>query len=275
MSDPASGARWLAALRLVRWQNALLAVLGVLLGAWWADASRWATRPVAWTTLVAVALTVALNVANDLHDVEIDRVAHPERPLPSGALSTRDAVLLLGGASLVAALGAWRAGGLVPALSGLVLAVGVVYSPVLKARGVLGNVVVALVASLPFLFGAEAVGNGWDGLALVVVAAPLHLARELAKDLDDAAADAGRRRTLPVTAGAAVTRRWIALAVALWAVLVTLLFAAAGARRLAFLPAVLLALVAAARAGRATRPRAATVFKLAMLVAMAALPLLR
>src|SRR4051794_1410709 len=75
-----------AILTLVRWENALLTVAGVVLGAWWATG-----RPNEPQTIVmacvAVLLTAFANSDNDVRDFEIDRIAHPARPLPSGALS--------------------------------------------------------------------------------------------------------------------------------------------------------------------------------------------
>src|SRR3954468_4366315 len=73
------------ALRLVRWANALTAAAGVVVGAWWAgwgDPAR-----IAFTAIAAIGLTAAANGWNDLADIEIDRVAHPERPLVTGAIN--------------------------------------------------------------------------------------------------------------------------------------------------------------------------------------------
>ncbi|MBK5188530.1 MAG: UbiA family prenyltransferase, partial [Gemmatimonadaceae bacterium] len=74
-----------AALRLVRWANALIAAAGVVVGAWWAGWGDVST--IALASLAAIALTAAANSWNDLADVDIDRVAHPERPLIAETLS--------------------------------------------------------------------------------------------------------------------------------------------------------------------------------------------
>jgi len=63
-----------------------------------------------------------------------------------------------------------------------------------------------VLASMPFLYGAWAAGEPRAGLVLVGIAAPLHFAREIAKDVDDIDGDRGRRRTLPITAGVGVAR---------------------------------------------------------------------
>jgi len=83
-----------------------------------------------------------------------------------------------------------------------------VYSPLLKRRGAPGNVAVAVVGGLPLFYGALAVGLPAAGLVPWVLAAWLHLARELVKDLGDEAGDrAAGRRTLPVRVGIARASR--------------------------------------------------------------------
>ena len=261
-----------AALRLSRWANALIAAAGVLVGAWWAG---WGdTSLIALASIAAIALTAAANVWNDLADIDIDRIAHPDRPLPSGALS-RAAAERIG---MVAATGAVASASAVSALLG-VATVGVLllmrlYSPWLKRAGFAGNLVVSVLASLPFLYGSYAAGRWQSGVPLVLLAIPLHLARELAKDLDDREADRGSRRTIPVMAGvhsarAAIVAALIAgalafgLGVAPQVKSLTLLFAA-------LVPA-LAALALATGLALRGRPGSPAYFKLAMACAMAAL----
>src|SRR4029077_1912425 len=76
------------------------------------------------------------------------------------------------------------------------------YSPVLKRSGLAGNVTVAVVAGFPLAYGALAAGDVIPGLVPWLLAAWLHLGREVAKDLVDV--EGGRvirRRTLPIVWG--------------------------------------------------------------------------
>lgn len=266
-----------ALLALARWPNAALAALGVVFGAWWAGSgpAAGAGAPgvvprVALAALGAVALTVAANAWNDAADVEIDRLAHPARPLPSGRV-TRRAACWFAAAGAVAGIALTAASARpLGALSVLVVALMFAYSPWLKRAGAPGNVVVAVLASLPFLYGAWAVGRPNAALVLVAVAIPLHLAREVAKDLDDAAADAAAaRRTLPVRAGPRVARAVLAAACVAFLLLLLPFAAARPHFAAAALPAVALVAyaVTAALRGRRGSP---LVFKLAMVCAMAA-----
>src|SRR5438309_8277925 len=82
------------------------------------------------------------------------------------------------------------------------LAVMIAYSPLLKRRGLPGNVAVALVAGLPLMYGAIAVGRPKAGIVPWTLAIWLHLVREIVKDLDDEAGDRELgRRTLPIRLG--------------------------------------------------------------------------
>lgn len=261
-----------AALRLVRWENALIAAAGVIVGAWWAG---WGDSvAIVLAALAAIALTAAANAWNDLADLDIDRIAHPMRPLPSGAMRADAAERI----AMTTATGAVVCASAVSVTLG-VCTVGVLllmrlYSPWLKRAGLAGNAIVSLLASLPFLYGSYAAGRWQLGVPLVLIAIPLHLARELAKDLDDRDADRGARRTLPIIAGAPVARALVVAAILAAGVALalgivplvkspTLLLAAL----VPALGAVLLATVLALRG----RPGSPAFFKLGMLCAMAAL----
>ena len=82
------------------------------------------------------------------------------------------------------------------------LLVMLVYSPLLKSRGLQGNLAVAVVASMPLVYGAAAVGYWRAGLVPAVLAAFLHLAREVVKDIEDVPGDlAIGRATVPIAWG--------------------------------------------------------------------------
>jgi geranylgeranylglycerol-phosphate geranylgeranyltransferase len=255
-------------LTLLRWRNALLAGAGVLAGAWWGGGR--VTLGVALVTAAAFALTAVANAANDIADIEIDRVAHPERPLASGAIpadaAMRFAIACSAIAMVLTAVVAWW----LAALTAAVLAIMWAYSRRLKPQGVPGNLAVALLGSLPFFYGAAAVDEPGKGAVLVAVAAPLHFAREVAKDLDDAAADAPARRTLPVRSGRRTARAAVVTGVVAYAVAVALLATAYPLFALLLVPTIFLAALAVRRL-YAERSGAAGLFKGAMVLAIAAL----
>ena len=61
------------------------------------------------------------------------------------------------------------------------------------------------------------------GILLVMAAAPLHFAREVAKDIEDASADASTRRTVPVASGSGIARAAVVGGVVAFAIAVALL----------------------------------------------------
>jgi geranylgeranylglycerol-phosphate geranylgeranyltransferase len=256
---------WLA---LIRWRNAALAAAGVCAAAWWSAGVL--TSRVGFAAAAAVALTAVANTTNDLADIEIDRAAHPRRPLPSGAIAARAATRFAVGSSVIALALTALIDYWLSLLTVAVLVLMWMYSARLKRHGIPGNVTVAVLGSLPFLYGAWAVGELEKGALLVFVAAPLHFAREVAKDLDDARADAGARRTLPLTGGVATARATVAGAVVAYSVAVLLLAVAHPLFATLLVPTILLAGLAVRRLYR-DHDGTAKLLKVAMVIAVAAL----
>jgi geranylgeranylglycerol-phosphate geranylgeranyltransferase len=257
-----------AVLMLVRWENVLLSVAGVVLGAWWATG-----RPNEPETIVmagvAVLLTAFANADNDVRDYDIDRIAHPTRPLPSGALSIGVARVVAGLSAAAALVLAALLGGPQTLATVGVIAAMTLYNRGVKAHGVPGNVIVAVVASLPFLFGAWSAGSASEGIPLFLAGVPLHFAREIAKDLDDVDGDASHRLTLPLRAGAGAARLVVVSSVALFVVALAPFAVRRPTFAIVVLPAVALCLVAARRVLSGQRGTA-RLLKSAMVVAMAA-----
>lgn len=264
-------------LRLVRAHNLLLAVAGVLAGGWIALGRVTLSRELVLAALSGAALGAAGNALNDLHDVAADRVNHPGggRPLAAGRLRHGAAGSTIVAAVLVGLGSAGLVSGALIALAAVALAVMVAYSPLLKTRGIPGNLAVAVVAGLPLPYGALAVGVPWAGVVPWTLAAWLHLVREVVKDVDDEAGDrAAGRRTLVLTIGhAGALRVAAALAILFVPVSVVLPWAAdyGGAYFVAALPAWVAVLAVARALWRGGTVRAGLALKGAMAVGLAAL----
>jgi geranylgeranylglycerol-phosphate geranylgeranyltransferase len=263
---------------LARGGNALMAGLGAVAG------GVVSAAPVPWLRLAFAFLACAFvaafgNTLNDLADLELDRVAHPERPLPSRRATPKQAqnvLVAFGSAGLVFAV---LAGGYPLALyAAATMALLHQYETRLKAKGVVGNLVVALLVAATFPFGALAAAapvESWlpvvtlAGLALLV-----NLGRELLKGIEDADADRGHRRTVALTAGPR-----LAAGAALFAVLGACVFASLRVRHPSpgwwagfpwLLGASLVVLAAGGLVGLRSAPRGQRVLKLGMLVALLA-----
>jgi len=203
-------------LRLVRAGNLLIAAAGVCAGGWIALGALALPKLLVFAALSGIGLGAAGNALNDLADVTADRVNRPGAPVAAGRLSRHAAE----GAVFIGALFGLALAGLVSGTQVLVglgaLVVMALYSPWLKRRGLPGNVAVAVIAGLPLFYGALALGAPAAGLVPWALAAWLHFARELVKDLEDETGDrAAGRRTLPVTLGAPAAIRiacWVLIA---------------------------------------------------------------
>jgi geranylgeranylglycerol-phosphate geranylgeranyltransferase len=129
------------------------------------------------------------NVANDIFDINIDRRSKTSRPLASGKLSTQSAILL---AMTLVAAGIIIAG-LVNDLCLLIASFAAIallaYTPVFKGKAYWGNLLVAVISSLAFFYGAAAVGNIEGGIIPAVFAFLFHFIREIIKDMEDIDAD--------------------------------------------------------------------------------------
>ncbi|HVO34741.1 MAG TPA: geranylgeranylglycerol-phosphate geranylgeranyltransferase [Gemmatimonadales bacterium] len=191
-----------SALALVRPRNLLIAAAGVAVGGFLALGRVAFPAPLLWAMASALGLGGAGNAANDVFDLEADRINRPLRPLVTGALSRETAIVVAGVAGGFGLFAAWWVSRALFVLALLALAVMLAYSPWLKSRGFRGNLAVAVVASLPLIYGAVAVGNWRAGLVPSALAALLHLAREIVKDVEDVAGDlALDRRTVPIVWG--------------------------------------------------------------------------
>jgi geranylgeranylglycerol-phosphate geranylgeranyltransferase len=188
-------------LTLVRARNLLLSAAGVAIGGVLAQGRPVIPGMLWWAMVSAMCLGAAGNVANDIADRDADAVNRPDRPLVKGSISVNVALALGGIAGGVGLLIPWFISLRLFALALAALVVMLCYSPLLKQFG-LGNFAVAVVASLPPIYGATAVGWWRAGLVASVLAAILHFAREIVKDLEDVAGDQAQgRRTIPLVWG--------------------------------------------------------------------------
>jgi len=201
-------------LELTRPTNVALGVLTVPLGATMVLEGSWGSGDAIAVGLHALSVATFMaagNVMNDLKDVEVDRVAHPERPLPSGRVTTTAArrlatALWVASVGLLAAvlslLDAWVPSVVIWAAAA-VLMVAYDHGPDLKSRGFVGNVAISVLVGAVVVFGAAAAGAWANPVALAAasVAALVNLAREVVKDVHDMSGDDGHRRTLPMAIG--------------------------------------------------------------------------
>lgn len=187
--------RVVAMLELVRIYNCLLAGVAVLIGAivtlGGCGLPSWIALP---AFLAAMFVAAGGNAINDYFDRKIDKVNRPQRPIPSGRIRERDAlvaaqILFILGILLAVRINPYCV--LLAALNSLVLAF---YAWGIKRRGLAGNIAIGYLVGSTFLFGGLAIGDlSLYKLEIIgtlaAMAALSTVGRELIKDIEDMRGD--------------------------------------------------------------------------------------
>ncbi|MFW3146141.1 MAG: geranylgeranylglycerol-phosphate geranylgeranyltransferase [Thermoplasmatota archaeon] len=161
------------------------------------------------TLLLSVSAFLAVggaNLLNDIGDRELDRISHPDRPIPSGSLdpgTARKALLVNWGSAflLSAAVCLLNSTALPVFFLLFALWLDIFYERVLKAGGAAGNVAVGLLTGALFIYGASPWKPGIVVLSISLLAFFSTFSRELVKDVQDMEGDAATRKTLPQRIG--------------------------------------------------------------------------
>ena len=205
----------LASFELMRMKNILLASIATPVGALLAlgDLTSITNYPeVIFATTSVLFFMGAGNAMNDLRDIEIDRIAHPSRPLAREALSEVEArrititlaILSLGSLAACCLLMKDEIAYTLT-IYGIVALLMLSYDSFfeLKNKGLLGNVSISLLVGAVTLYGASSVGEISNPLIWYVsgVVFFVNLAREIVKDCQDLDADSETRVTLPMKIG--------------------------------------------------------------------------
>ena len=203
-------------LALMRPVNAVVAFTGIAAACVIAGAGAENWGRILLAALAGTLAASAGNVVNDVYDVEIDRVNKPWRALASGRLKRATAATwaaLLGCAALALTVPL----GSVPLLiMGASLIAMYIYSAWFKRVPLLGNLLVAVLTGMAFVFGAAAFDNPSAGLLPAGFALLFNLAREVLKDVEDMRGDlAGDVQTYPLRAGETAALRLVSAVIVL------------------------------------------------------------
>ena len=122
--------------------------------------------------------TGAGNTINDYYDYEIDKINKPHRPIPSGRISLKNALIY----SLILFLIAAVMGFLISRNNGLLViicdALMIIYAYDLKQRCLIGNVTVSILTALTCIYGGLIVGNLFESSLLALFAFLMTLSYE-------------------------------------------------------------------------------------------------
>jgi len=183
-------------LDLIRPVNCAMIGFAVIVGAFVSKPS-----PIPWLQLVLGFFTGFFVCAysmsvNDVYDLEVDRVNRPDRPIPSGRISVRQAstlsltMLVVG---LACALISFVPLAVVMAVAYAFLSW--LYNAKAKRTGLPGNLIVASSLAIPFIYGGAVSGGSIGGSLLLMMALTAFFSgvgREVVKSMADVEGDAKR-----------------------------------------------------------------------------------
>lgn len=167
----------------------MLAAAGCLFSGYYVSGGRMYGE-VLWPLIMTALVTGLGNLINDYFDAEIDRINKPRRPIPSGRLSPRHAIRSYWSGSAVVTVAMM----LVLPRSILILMVIwevllYYYARIGKRLLLIGNLLIAVIASSAFVGGAMLTGDYRVVVPAGVLAFLLVMGRELIKDSEDVLGD--------------------------------------------------------------------------------------
>jgi geranylgeranylglycerol-phosphate geranylgeranyltransferase len=181
-------------LRLIRPINCFMMGFAVAVGALLATAPRFAS--VSWLN-VAFGFTTgftfcaAAMVINDYYDRQIDAINEPKRPIPSGVIKPKEALVFMTGLIAVGFVFSFAVGSLCTLVAAASLAITATYLTVGKRSGLPGNFLVSACVAVPFIYGSITV-LGTVGLNVLLFASMAFLSntgREITKGIVDMRGD--------------------------------------------------------------------------------------
>jgi len=177
---------------IIRPVNCLMIGFAVIVGAALVGANFAASwLPVLYSLFTGFFLAAGSMVVNDMVDKETDAVNEPSRPIPSGAISVRQAQFFAGALAVVgfafALVTSWQCL-IIAIFSWLMFAA---YSLWGKRSGFSGNLLVSACVVVPFVYGGFTVGKGYgdSSVIFVVIAFLSNTGREVTKGVVDIEGD--------------------------------------------------------------------------------------
>jgi geranylgeranylglycerol-phosphate geranylgeranyltransferase len=178
-------------LKLIRPINCLVMGFAIIVGVLLArpESIQWLNLLLGGVT--AFTLTAAAMAVNDYYDYDIDKINEPQRPIPSGAVSKKAALIETGALTVLGLVAAYAVSLYCLIFAFAAWVIMVTYSTVGKRSGLAGNFLVSACVAAPFLYGSL-VATNWIGLNVLLFASMAFLSntgREIAKGIVDVQGD--------------------------------------------------------------------------------------
>lgn len=178
-----------ASVQLTRPLNVLITFFVVIVGAWICIIGDYSIYKILLAALSAALTAGAGNIINDIYDKDADKINHPERPIAKGIITVKNAWIEYSIVTLFAvALSSFinQTALEIVVLTSVLL---YLYSARLKKIPLLGNITVAYLTGLAFIYGGISVNNVRGVFIPAIFAFLINFIRELIKDMDDIEGD--------------------------------------------------------------------------------------
>ena len=195
---------------LIRPVNSIMIGFAVIVGVAVVAPSKVISQTSAFGFLTGFFVSGYSMVINDVYDVEIDRVNSPNRPIPSGAVTMKEAAVLASLFVLAGLASSLFIGVLNLAIVGFFALLAWGYSYWGKKKGLVGNTMVAASMAVPYVFGGVAIGSGADPMlwSLALTTFLAGTGREVVKTISDIEGDKTRGvQSVAITKGARAASR--------------------------------------------------------------------
>jgi geranylgeranylglycerol-phosphate geranylgeranyltransferase len=188
-----------AYLEILRPFNALMGVIAVILVA---IIGGNFTLYVPVACVIVFIFTGAGNAINDYFDHKIDAINKPQRPIPSGRISLKATAIYSTALFVIATIMALLIGiipGIIVVLSAILM---FLYAYRLKTSCLIGNLSIAFLTGLCFVFAGVILGEIFVSVLLGFYAFLMTMAREIVKDMEDVEGDSAEgASTFPIRFG--------------------------------------------------------------------------
>jgi geranylgeranylglycerol-phosphate geranylgeranyltransferase len=190
--------------RLVRPLNCIVMSFAVLVGVILTGVNNLQWLNLLFGAITAFTLTGAAMAVNDYYDYDIDKINEPNRPLPSGQVSKKAALIITCILTIIGVLSAFFISLYCLLFATTAWIIMVSYTTVGKRTGFTGNLLVSACVAAPFLFGSlVAVNTITTNILLFASMAFLsNTGREITKGIVDTQGDKAHQiKTLAVVFG--------------------------------------------------------------------------
>ena len=204
--------RLLSIIKISRPLNVLIVFLTIIIAGFICSKNNEIPPPVFLAALSASFIAAAGYIINDYFDIKIDEVNRPDRPLVSGSLSLKSAIICYITFSLAGLLLAVIINYTAFVIAILTVLLLFIYSYKIKSITLVGNFSIAVLTGLTFIYGGVSVNNMSFAIIPALFALLINFIREIVKDMEDINGDMKNDiETFPSKFGFPVAKNFIVI----------------------------------------------------------------